>query len=174
MTSASELQERLNAAQERLTRALAGVTEEQFKRRPPATPDDPSPWCFAEVLAHVLHIERLWVERIALALSEEGATIRPSPPEAHEAMARRGRQVPVPLLIHGLLGARHEALKLLDRAQTPDGGLRANALWHPRLEERLDLGWMFEKIAAHQEEHAGQIEELRQTVGAEPVRELTP
>ncbi len=171
MTTASELRERLNAAQERLTRALHGVTEEQFKRRPPPTPDDRSPWCIAEVLAHVLFIEQLWDRRIDQALSDDGTAITPSPEEAHEEGARRGRHAPVPLLIHGLLGARHETEKLLDRGQAEDGGLKPNTLWHPRLQETLDLPWMFAKIAGHFEEHCPHVEALRELAGARPVSE---
>ncbi len=106
MPTTLELRQRLMAVQELSMRLLSGVTEEQFKRRPPATAEDPNPWCIAEVLAHVLFIEQLWDGRIALALVEDGATITPSTEEAHEEGARRGRQVPVPTLIHGLLGAR--------------------------------------------------------------------
>jgi hypothetical protein len=72
----------------------------------------------------------------------------------------------VPQLIHGLLGARRKTAKLLERATATDGSLLANALWHPRLEQRLDLTWMFEKIAGHYEVHCSQIDALRDFVGA--------
>jgi hypothetical protein len=171
MTAARELRDRLDAAQESLTRALAGITEEQFKRRPPATPEDPTPWSIAELLAHLLTIERTWYERVAQGLVDDGSEITPSPPEAHEEGAKIGRSVPVPTLIHGLLGARRVTLNLLGRATAEDGRLVQRTLWHPRLQQRLDLQWMFEKIAGHHEEHQQQIATLRQAVGAPPVAE---
>ncbi len=170
MDSAQALRLRLEAAQSRLFTLLSGVTEEQFKRRPPATADDPRPWCIAEVLAHLLSGERLWAGRVAQALAQDGSEILPSAPEDHEAGARVGRQVPVPQLIHGLLGVRREVEKLLDGATTP-AGLPPNGLWHPRLQERLDLAWMFDKVAGHHEEHCAHIEALRAFVGAQPLVE---
>jgi hypothetical protein len=171
MESAAELRERLDAGHRRLFLLLSGVTEEQFKRRPTATPTDARPWCIAEVLAHLLDGERLWAGRIAAALAEDGAVITPSPPEAHEEGARAGRQAPVPQLIHGLLGARRETEKLLEKATRADGGLLPNTLWHPRLQQRLDLAWMFDKVAGHFAEHCEQIEALRMTAGAQAVTE---
>jgi hypothetical protein len=171
MESATEIRERLDAGQRHMFLLLSGITEEQFKRRPTATDDDPRPWCIAEVLAHLLSIERLWAGRIALALAQDGATITPSPPEAHDEGARAGRQVPVPQLIHGLLGVRRDVEKLLEKSRGRDRALLANTLWHPRLQERLDLSWMFAKVAGHAEEHADQVEALRRAVGARPASE---
>jgi uncharacterized damage-inducible protein DinB len=174
MATALELQQRLDAVQARLNALLTGVTEEQFKRRPAATADDPKPWSIAEVLAHELTIEETWIERIEQALREDGGTITPSPPELHEEGARRGRMVAVPQLIHALLGARRRTEKLLDKATAADGSLLANTLWHPRLEQTLGLEWMFEKIAGHYEAHCPQIEALRELVGAKVLASLEP
>lgn len=171
MESASELRERLDAGHRRLFLLLSGVTEEQFKRRPPATPNDPRPWSIAEVLAHLLDGERLWAGRIASALAEDGAAITPSPPEAHDEGARAGRLAPVPQLIHGLLGARRETEKLLAKASRADGSLLPNTLWHPRLGQRLDLAWMFDKVAVHFAEHCEHVEALRAAAGARVVTE---
>ncbi|HXH21657.1 MAG TPA: DinB family protein [Dehalococcoidia bacterium] len=171
MESADEIRRRLQDGQSRLFALLSGVTEEQFKRRPPATADDPQPWCIAEVLAHLLSHERLWAERIRLALQSDGARIDPSPPEAHEENARAGRHAAVPQLIHGLLGVRREVQKLLDTSTGPRGRMLPNTLWHSRLQQRLDLAWMFDKVAGHHEEHIAQIAALREAVGARPLVE---
>jgi len=164
-----ELRRRLEAAHARLLLAISGVTEEQFKRRPAATPDDPEPWCIAEVLAHVLGAVRLWSERIKRALEHDDAAIVPSAPEEHERVARSGRGAPVPQLVHGLLAGRREVEKLIERSITGEGEFLARSTWHPRLGEHLDLAWMFEKIVGHAEEHALDIEERRLKVGAPPV-----
>src|SRR3990172_12275792 len=153
-----ELKQGLEAARQRLLRALAGVTEEQFKRRPPGTSDEEEPWSISEVLSHLLASERLWCARIALALDDDGVAITPSPAETHAAGARAGRSVPVPQIIHGLLASRREADLLIDRAATMEGGL-ARAVWHSRLEARLTIEWMLqEKVIDHEQEHGAQIE----------------
>jgi uncharacterized damage-inducible protein DinB len=167
MESASQVRKRLEEGQERLFLLLSGVTEEQFKRRPPPSADDAAPWSIAEIVAHILSTERLWAARIADALANDGAEITPSPPEAHEDGARTGRQVPVPQLIHGLLGSRRQVVKLLETATEADDSLKRNSLRHPRLGQ-LDLAWMFAKIADHTIEHAGQVEAARQAAGARP------
>jgi hypothetical protein len=168
------IRRRLEASQRALLGALEGITEEQFKRRPPATEADPAPWSIAEVLAHLLSNERLWVDRISLALRSDGASITPSPEAAHEEGARVGRQVPVPQLIHGLLGVRRELLKLLDAATAAEVGFLPKGLWHPRLGEHLDLAAMFGKVASHHEEHLAQVEELRRAVGAHTAGRSAP
>jgi hypothetical protein len=169
MHEPEESKRRLDAGQKHLFALLAGVTEEQFKRRPAATADDPLPWSIAEVLSHLLAGERLWCGRLKLALAEDGANITPSPPEAHEDDARAGRAAAVPQLIHGLLGVRREIEMLLAAASDSERSFKPNTLWHPRLRERLNLAWMFDKIAGHHEEHIVQIEALRLAVGAKPV-----
>ena len=168
--SVEELKQELAASRARLLRAIAGVSEEQFKRRPPAGPEGAQEWCIAEVLAHLLASERLACERISLALREDGAAVTPSPPEAHETAARSGRLAPVPQLIHGLLAARRELERLLEAAGGLEDGLE-RSVTHP-VRGRQTVAWMArEKVMAHEEEHVGQIEALRAAVGAPPVGE---
>src|SRR5690606_38624295 len=114
-------------------------------------------WCIAEVLAHQLGSERLQAERIRLALESNGIEVAPADPEEQEAQTRRGRIAPVPQLIHGLLAARREVEKLLDRVEATEGGLE-RSVTHPR-DGRQSVGWMLsERIAAHEREHVEQIE----------------
>jgi uncharacterized damage-inducible protein DinB len=168
MTSPAELQTALTASRQRLLRAISGVGEEQFKRRPAAAGAEPG-WCIAEVLAHLLASERLRAERIALALGRDGSPIVPLDPQAQQAEARTGRHAPVPQLIHGLLAVRREVEKLLQRAERIEGGLD-RAVLHPTA-GRQSVGWMIEAmIVQHEAEHAAQIEALREQVGAPPVQ----
>jgi hypothetical protein len=148
-----------------LLRSIAGVTEEQFKKRPPAGDPGGPNWCIAEVLAHLLQQERLRAERIAMALEREGATIVPSTDEVHYEAARAGRGLPVPQLIHGLLASRRELERLLDRAAALDGGLD-RATVHPRL-GRQTISWVLkEKVIAHEAEHVAQIEAIKAGLAA--------
>jgi uncharacterized damage-inducible protein DinB len=166
-TLALDLKNGLTAARERLLRAIAGVTEEQFKRRPEPTADDPQPWCIAEVLAHLLADEREWAERIALGLREDGAHVESRGPGVNLEQARIGRQVPVPQLIHGLLACQRELRRLIDEAERLDAF--NHGLDHAT-RGRISVAWMLQAYGFdHELEHAAQIEALRLRVGAQPV-----
>jgi hypothetical protein len=157
----------LASGRERLLQSIAGVSEEQFKKRPPAADSDPTPaWCIAEVLAHLLQQERLRAERIALALEQDGVTIVPSTDEVHYEAARAGRGSPVPQLIHGLLASRRELERLLASAGALEGGLE-RATVHPRL-GRQTIAWILrEKVIAHEGEHVAQIEAIKAALTAQ-------
>jgi hypothetical protein len=118
-------------------------------------------------LAHLLQQEKLRNGRVAVALAHDGAPITPSPEAAQAEGARAGRTAPVPQLIHGLLAARRETERLLNEAASSNA--LANAVVHPEA-GRQTIAWMIEeKVAAHEVEHAEQIEKLRELVGAPPV-----
>jgi DinB superfamily len=157
----------LTAGRERLLEAIAGVSEEQFKKRPPAADESSGPnWCIAEVLAHLLQQERLRAGRVALALDQDGAAITPSPEEEHLEAARAGRGSPVPQLIHGLLASRREVERQLDRAASIDGALqRTNR--HPKLGAQTVAWLLREKVIEHEAEHVAQIEAIKQALAAQ-------
>jgi hypothetical protein len=155
-----ELHEALTSVRARLFETIAGVSEEQFKKRPPAVGDDGPAWCIAEVLAHLLQQERLRASRIALALQQDGVSITPGTEEEHHEAARAGRASPVPQLIHGLLASRREVERLLDGAAALEGGL-ARTTTHPRLGAQ-NVAWILrEKVIAHEAEHIAQIEAIK-------------
>ena len=161
---ADALKAQLQATRARLLATIAGVTEEQFKKRPAATDADPEPWCIAEVLAHLLACERVEAERIGLALQQDGAAVTPRAPEWHATTARAGRQAPVPQLIHGLLASRREIELLAGQAGSIEDGL-ARAVVHPQ-RGRDTVAWMIEaKVIEHEAEHVAQIEAIKAALG---------
>jgi uncharacterized damage-inducible protein DinB len=165
-SDATQLQSDLKAGRERLLSVIAGLSEEQFRRRPktPATADG---WSIAEILAHLLSQEKLRAGRIATALEDDGAVIAPSPPEMHEQDARAGRSTSVPQLIDGLLASRREVETLLERVSKTEGGL-ARGVEHPQ-RGRETIAYLIEaKIIEHETEHTDQIERVRQTLTQAP------
>jgi hypothetical protein len=160
------LEASLRSSRERLLAVIAGVSEEQFKRRPPAAqPGSTPPWSIAEVLAHLLHSERLHAGRILQSLEQDGSTLTPLAAAASDDAARAGRGAPVPQLIHGLLASRREIERLLERATGEVGGLE-RAVEHPQL-GRQTIAWMLrERIVEHEAEHVAQIEAIRQALDA--------
>jgi uncharacterized damage-inducible protein DinB len=152
----------LAAERERLLRAIAGVSEQQFKQRPAPSARDPQPWSIAEVLAHVLDTELTWTRRMVRALEAPESAISPSDAAARDAAARAGRGAPVPQLIHGLLAARRELERLVDHAAAEAALQRA--VLHPE-RGRLSLEWMAQYCAGHEREHVAQIEAIRGALG---------
>ncbi len=161
MSESDELRRSLSEVRERLLSAIAGVSEDLFKKRPTALADNDGPnWCIAEVLAHLLQQERLRASRVALALRQDGVGITPGTDEEHYEAARAGRASPVPQLIHGLLASRREIERLLDEAATlPDGLDRTTT--HPKLGPQ-SVAWILRtKVIDHEAEHVGQIESIK-------------
>lgn len=160
--SAAALRRDLATSRERLLNAIAGVSEEQFKRRPapPTSPDAEQGWSIAEVLAHLLASERLRAERIEVALKQDGAAIAPLSPEAQREGARAGRVAPVPQLIHGLLASRRQLERLLDEAEALPDGLE-RGVTHPVNGRQTVRRMLREQVIDHEQEHVEQIEALK-------------
>jgi uncharacterized damage-inducible protein DinB len=184
--TAASLRDDLITGRARLLAVVAGVSEEQFKRRPEAPPPSHSLtsgmglnpeanaaaeirsserlWSIAEVLAHLLYSHKLRAERIALALDQDGIEIVPSDPALHEETARAGRLAPVPQLIHGLLAVNREVDRLLEGASQLENGLE-RCVVHPQ-QGRQSIAWMLrEKIIEHEVDHMAQIESIKTVLG---------
>jgi hypothetical protein len=158
-----ELRQQLTSAREQLLAAIAGVTEEQLKRRPAPGSGGEAEWCIAEVLAHLLYSERMQAERIDAAIRQDGATITPPAPDAGIEAARAGRISPVPQLIHGLLAVRRQIETSLDGTDLASGILQ-RGINHP-LQGRQTIEYMLqERVLAHELEHIAQIESLKQAM----------
>jgi hypothetical protein len=168
MTSgANLLQSALKASRERLLSVIAGVSEEQIKRRRKTAGAPADGWSITEILAHLLSQEKLRAGRIAIALEDDGAFIAPSPPEMHEKDARTGRSAPILQLIHGLLASRREVEGLLERASGTEGGLDRGVV-HPQ-RGRETIAYLIQaKIIEHEAEHTAQIERIKQTLAQAP------
>lgn len=164
MTSSfDELRRDLTAGREHLLAAIAGVSEEQFKRRPPAAEGEPN-WSIAEILSYLLYSERLWATGIALAVTQNRVKIQAGSLEAREEDARRGRMAPVPQLVHGLLASRRQVELLLDQVEALEDGLEHYVL-HPS-DGRYTVEWMVrEKVIAHEATYVARIEALRDGMG---------
>jgi uncharacterized damage-inducible protein DinB len=141
----------LQASRERLLAVVAGVTEEQFKRRPPVeSVPVAGDWSIAEVLAHLLAVEQRRCARLEALLRGESEPAPRLTDEERNTEARHGRTVPVPQIIHGLLAARRR----LERAlPAPEANDTIAAL-------------VREDVIAHEGEHRAQIEAVKAVLGA--------
>jgi hypothetical protein len=146
MTSA-ELHLELERSRAALLAPLAGLSEEQFRY---AAQD--GGWPIVAHLAHVLRIERLFVDRIRLAIEEDepavvstGATNEDDP-----GLAQRHA---VPQIIHGLQASRRDLMQILGACGEMD---MRRAIRHERI-GRVTVEQMAEKMRDHDAEHAETI-----------------
>ena len=147
-----DLRERLERSRKSLMEAVAGLDEEGFRARPA-----PSEWTAAEVLAHLLHIEGVHMARGQTASTEDGFVATPVTDEECREQARLAQRMPVPQILHGLLAQRRDTLRLLERLSEQQ---LTRAFFHPE-RGQLTIAQIFERAAAHEEEHAAQIRALR-------------
>jgi len=145
----AQLRADLQANRERLFSAMTGLTEEQFRFAP-----EPSAWTIAVHLAHLLRCERMLVERCRAALDQEEPRIASTgvTNDDDPALAQR---LAVPQVIHGLQASRRDAEHILDSGEAAF----ARAIIHERL-GRTTIGAMLTKMAAHEAEHASEVESL--------------
>jgi len=132
----------LEASRGSLMKSIAGLDEAAFRARPAA---GRSP---AEVLAHLLVTEE---EALALARAD------PAPADSDDE-GRLAQRTVVPQIIHGLLARRRESARLLDEGSPNELGRR---LGHPRW-GALSVAGLFQRLAAHESEHAGELAASRE------------
>jgi hypothetical protein len=161
-----ELRQGLAQSRQRLLQTLSGVSEAQFKQRPQSNPGETAVWSIAEVLSYLLAADRVSNQNIALALADDGAPAATPDSIDADALARVGRIAPVPQLIHGLLAARRELELLLDKASDlADGGDRSVTGQNG---EQRSIVVLADEVLSRERERVGQIESLRERVGANP------
>lgn len=151
-TLTTELRAHLEASGRALLGAIVGLDEEGFRARTRS-----SQWSPAEVLAHLLASERLYVGWAQAALEEDNLVLPPVAQDEQEQQAKLAQQMAVPQILHGLLAQRRDTMQLLMALSSEQ---LTRTLSYPG-RGSFGLGLLFEKAAAHEEEHAAQIRSLR-------------
>ncbi len=150
--SAAELREELERSRGALLAPLRDLTEEQFRH----VPQDGG-WPVAAHLAHVLRVERLFVERMRLALAEDESFVA-STGVTNEDDPGLAQHYAVPQIVHGLQASRRDLLHVLDPC---DDVRMSRAIRHERF-GRMTVQQMAEKMRHHDAEHADMIENVAQ------------
>ena len=133
-----------------LFKNIAHLSEEQFRHVPSG-----QTWPIAAHLAHLLRIERVFVERTRAALVEPEPNI-PSTRALNDDDPAIAQHLAVPQIIHGMQAARRNLDVLL--ASCDDAALE-RALIHERL-GRMTVRDIAVKMAGHEREHAESIAAL--------------
>lgn len=148
----SDLRSGLQGSRERLFTEIRGLAEEHF-RHLPAGED----WCVAAHLAHLLRIERVFVDRARAALTQEEPQM-PSTGAANEDDPGLAQRLAVPQIIHGMQAVRRELDELLAGC---DDQQIARAISHERL-GRMTVEQIAVKMTQHEDEHGAAIARLAQ------------
>lgn len=144
------LQSDLRASRERLFETIRGLSEEQFRFVPAG-----ETWCIAAHLAHLLRIERLFVERAARALQEDHPRMKSTRIANHDDPAL-AQHLAVPQIIHGMQAARRDLTAILDLC---DDTALQRAIVHERI-GRMTIEQIARKMSDHEGEHAESISGL--------------
>src|SRR6476660_4471503 len=107
--SAAELRLELARTRDALLAPLRELTEEQFRHAPAGE------WPIAANLAHVWRCDRLYVERMRLALREDEPPVR-STGDTNEDDPALAQHYAVPQIIHGLQASRRDLMQVLEAA----------------------------------------------------------
>ena len=145
----------LQRSRSRLFDAIQGMTEEQFRHLPGG-----ESWNIAVHLAHLLRVERLYAGRAQAALREDGAHC-PSTRALNDDDPALAQHLAVPQIVHGMQAARRD----LERALDAGDAALDRAIMH-ETRGRLTIRDIVAKMAAHEEEHAEQIEQLARQASA--------
>ena len=132
--------------------AIASLAETAFRARTKA-----GDWTPAEVLAHLLTTEHNSLERVRTVLTQDNPFVAWLSDDELEQQARPAQPMPVPQIVHGLLAQRRDVVLLLE-------SLTAEQLRRPYQHERRGertAAWLFQRMAEHESEHAGQIRQQR-------------
>lgn len=143
---------RLAESRRALMDAITDLDEEGFRGRAAH-----GEWTVAETLAHLLDAERFLGEQVMRALAPGRHTVPSRTDEERSEGARQAQRMPVPQIVHALLAQRRDTLRLLEGLSDEQ---LARAVQHLR-RGRVDVAWLFQRMASHEAEHAAQITTLR-------------
>lgn len=142
----------LDASRTTLMDAVAGLDEDGFR-----SSSDTGGWTAAEVLAHLLEMERVVMSWAQEAIIADDVAVKPISDDERCEQASSARRMAVPQLIHGLLARRRDTARFLEGLS----GLElARPLLHPDWGS-LTVAKLFQCAAEHEEAHATQIKALQ-------------
>lgn len=150
--SAGAIGGQLETSRMTLMNAVNALDDEGFRRR-----SDAGGWTVAEVLAHVLEMERVLMSWAHEAISIDDVEVTPISDDERREQASSAQRMAVPQLIHGLLACRRDTVRFLE-------GLSERELARPLLHPdwgSLTVSLLFQRAAEHEAAHATQIRALR-------------
>jgi uncharacterized damage-inducible protein DinB len=150
--SASHLSARLQASRAELMVAITGLDDTALRARTAA-----GVWTPAELLAHLLSTERIFIDRARKTVEQEHYVVTPVSADVREEHLGMAKRMPVPQIVHGLLAQRRDTLQFVVSLTRND---LERTLSHPVRGEQTAL-WQIEHVIEHENEHAQEIRARR-------------
>lgn len=150
--SASQLSARLQESRAELMAAITGLDDSALRARTAS-----GVWTPAELLAHLLSTERIFIERARKTAKQSGYVVTPVSEDVREEHLGVAKRMPVPQIVHGLLAQRRDTLQFVESLAPSD---LERTLSHPVRGEQTAL-WQIEHVIEHEQEHAEEIRERR-------------
>jgi len=142
----------LQQSRQSLMEAITGLDDTALRAR--AAPGE---WTTAEVLAHLLSTERIFIERAHKTVEQDHYVVTPVSDDVREEHLGMAKRMPVPQIVHGLLAQRRDTLQFVESLTQND---LARTLSHPVRGAQTAL-WQIEHVIEHEQEHAREIHERR-------------
>lgn len=149
---AEQLSHRLQSSRTALMDAITGMDDTSFRAR-----TEPGVWTPAELLAHLLSTERIFIDRARRTVERDDYTVTPVADDIRSEHIGMAQRMPVPQLVHGLLAQRRDTASFV--ASLSDEDL-ARTLNHPVRGEQT-ASWQIEHAIEHEMEHAAEIQARR-------------
>ncbi|HMK30117.1 MAG TPA: DinB family protein [Terriglobales bacterium] len=122
----------------------------------------PEKWSIREILAHLADSELISGMRMRQILADKDAILGPIDQDAWAGSLGYGESSPAEsVALFGLL--RHANLRVLRRIKAED---TKRSGFHPEYKRQFTLEELLGRMAGHAENHLGQIEKLKEGVGA--------
>ena len=147
-----QLSLRLQDSRAELMAAITGLDDSAFRARPRS-----GAWTPAELLAHLLSTERIFIARARGAIEQDSYLVTPVSDYVREEHLGMAKRMPVPQLVHGLLAQRRQTLQFVESLSPDD---LARTLSHPTRGQQTTL-WQIEHVIEHEVEHAREIHAQR-------------
>jgi len=158
LPSTTELGARLLASRTKLMSAVAGMSDIALRARPRS-----GAWTPAELLAHLLSTEGIFINRARKAVQERSYSVTPVSDDVREEHLHMAKRMPVPQIVHGLLAQRRDTMQFIESLSAND---LTRTLQHPERGEQTAL-WQIEHVIEHEFEHAEELHARRETPAEE-------
>jgi uncharacterized damage-inducible protein DinB len=155
-----ELQEKLHAIETnpaRVAAAVSGVDTDTLRYKPA-----PNKWSIMEIVGHLADMEVMFAYRMRQMLADKNPTIAPIDQDDW-ARNLRYQDGDLDLFLNMYQTGRRANLRLLRRLTVADLDKGA---FHPELDRNMTVNEIVGRMAAHDPNHLGQIERLKQQARA--------
>ncbi len=144
----------MRTGRSQLIASISGLDDSALRARPAS-----GAWTPAELLAHLLSTERIFIDRARRAVEVANYTATPVSNDIREEHLGMAKRMPVPQIVHGLLAQRRDTLHLVESLSA---AALARTLSHP-VRGRQTVQWQIEHVIEHELEHAAELQVRRET-----------